>query len=258
MMAAIIDRPRMKAESRELLRDAQVSARTMVLLYMGISLVLDLIYVLAGGNAPLQGLNLPGIFVSVLTNLLSWVLAIGFTLYCMAVRRGERAEYLTLFDGFSFAGKIIGLYIVEYVFIVLWSMLFLIPGIIAAYRYRFAMLNLCEDPDMGIFEALNMSKLQTRGYKSQLFMLDLSYFGWMLLASLPTGYEGYCMAASTEMAVSSMVYILILDIWAAVVSLFYLATYQTTEIGYFEIAKQTSGVGVSQTPPRTDDGFSGF
>lgn len=99
------------------------------------------------------------------------VLSAGFVLYCMAVRRGQRAEFLTLFDGFSFVGKVIGLNIVIGVFTFLWSLLFVIPGIIASYRYRFALYNLYENPGIGIMEALDMSKQQTVGYKSQLFVL---------------------------------------------------------------------------------------
>ena len=64
-------------------------------------------------------------------------------------------------------------------------MLFILPGIIAAYRYRFAVYNLLENPDVGILEALRMSKWQSNGYKFQLFALDLSYLGWDLLADLP-------------------------------------------------------------------------
>ena len=60
-------------------------------------------------------------------------------------------------------------------------MLFVIPGIIAAYRYSFAMLNLCENPELGVMEALNLSKRQTNGYKWQLFVLQLSFIGWSLL-----------------------------------------------------------------------------
>lgn len=48
------------------------------------------------------------------------------------------------------------------VFIALWSMLLIVPGIIAAYRYRFALYNLCENPELGVMEALAMSKAQTR------------------------------------------------------------------------------------------------
>ena len=71
----------------------------------------------------------------------------------------------TLFDGFSIAGKVILLEIVASIFIFLWSLLFIIPGIIAIYRYRFALYNLLENPDLGLLEAINLSKEQTYGYK---------------------------------------------------------------------------------------------
>ena len=90
--------------------------------------------------------------------------------------------YESLFDAFSFAGKVILLSLVEAAFIFLWSLLFVIPGIIAAYRYSFALINLCRDPNLGVMEALNLSKQQTNGYKWQFFMLQLSFIGWYLLA----------------------------------------------------------------------------
>ena len=185
MMAELIDRKRLKAEMRELLSTAQVSPRGMAALYLGLAMVLGVLDYLSGGGNAVLDRNLVGIFVYVLTTLLTAVLGAGFSLYCMAVRRGERAEYLTLFDGFSFVGKLIALTIVETVFIMLWSMLFVVPGIVAAYRYRFALYNLYENPGIGVMEALDMSKRQTWGYKSQLFALDWSYFGWLMLASLP-------------------------------------------------------------------------
>ena len=101
------------------------------------------------------------------------------------------------------------------VFIVLWSMLLVIPGIIAAYRYRFAVLNLCENPELGVMEALNMSKAQTSGYKGQLFMLDLSFIGWAILCGLTMG---------------------ILTIWVA-------PYYGQTNVGYFREIKRMKGIG---------------
>ena len=61
-------------------------------------------------------------------------------------------------------------------------MLFVIPGIIAAYRYSFAMMNLCDDPGIGVMEALRRSKQQTDGNKGTLFLLTMSFLGWLLLA----------------------------------------------------------------------------
>ena len=274
MMAQIIDRKQLKRQMKALLSDAQVSSLGMTLLYLALILLLNLADRLTG----LTGAGLLGTFISVLTGLLSMVLSAGFVLYCMAIRRGERAEYLTLFDGFSFVGKIILLNIVQALFIFLWSLLFVIPGIIAAYRYRFALYDLYENPGIGVMEALEMSKQQTLGYKGQLFLLDLSYTGWYLLASLPAliqvGYiyaavfqdPGYFLADPTRVYALSLplplpVQVLLGCLWPLAVALFYLPVYQCTELGYFDIAKHTSGVSLSGAggPDQPDGGgWGGF
>ena len=110
MMAQLIDRKHLKQEMKELLRSAQVSPRGMTCLYLALVLVLNL----ADSFMGLMNPGLLGTFISILTGLMSMVLASGFVMYCMAIRRGERAEYLTLFDGFSFVGKVILLNIVIY------------------------------------------------------------------------------------------------------------------------------------------------
>lgn len=272
MMVQQIDRKQLKRDSKALLRTAQVSPMAMTALYLGLVLVLDAADVLSGGSAALGIGSLLSTFVSVLTWLVGMVLSAGFVLYCMAIRRGERAEFLTLFDGFAFVGKVIGLNIVITVFIALWSMLFVIPGIVAAYRYRFALYNLYENPGIGIMEALDMSKRQTVGYKAQLFLLDLSYYGWAFLAALPSAVLEWCVSyqelsaimglagtpalITSLLALSDFSWILIIDLWSLVVSLFYLPVYQCTELGYFETAKSTSGVGFGAEPPR-QDGWNG-
>lgn len=269
-MWQVIDRKRLKADMKQLLRTAQVSAKAMTGLYLLLIMGLDLADVTAGG----MGSGLLGTFVTVLTGLVAMVLSAGFVLYCMAVRRGQRAEYLTLFDGFSFVGKVIGLNIVIGIFTFLWSLLLVVPGIIASYRYRFALYNLYENPGIGIMEALDMSKQQTVGYKSQLFVLDLTYVGWALLASVPAvvlewsvSYQTIAQAASIPspaavaaiVAVSSIKWVLLIDLWSSVVALFYLPVYQCTELGYFDIAKETSGIGLGAASRKeSPDGLGGL
>ena len=264
MTAELIDRKGMKAEVREMLSGAQVSPRAITALYCGLLLVLNMVSAFAGDTGFLST------FVTILTSLLNVILGAGFAMYCMAIRRGERAEYITLFDGFSFVGKLIGLTIVTALFIWLWSMLFIIPGIIAAYRYRFAPYNLYENPGIGVMEALEMSKRQTMGYKGQLFALGLSYLGWTLLASLPAivevgmlyyglfssafDYMNGTIAAmpadiSTFAVLPAWLWTLIISLWSMAVSLFYLPNYQYVELGYFETAKRTSGVGAGAETP---------
>lgn len=264
MTAELIDRKGMKAEVREMLSGAQVSPRAITALYCGLLLVLNMVSAFAGDTGFLST------FVTILTSLLNVILGAGFAMYCMAIRRSERAEYITLFDGFSFVGKLIGLTIVTALFIWLWSMLFIIPGIIAAYRYRFAPYNLYENPGIGVMEALEMSKRQTMGYKGQLFALGLSYLGWTLLASLPAivevgmlyyglfssafDYMNGTIAAmpadiSTFAVLPAWLWTLIISLWSMAVSLFYLPNYQCVELGYYETAKRTSGVGAGAETP---------
>lgn len=263
MMVEWIDRKQLKADVKTLLADAQVSPKAMTALYLALLLVVSLVDEWAGGGQAVTDRNLLGIFVYVLAALLNAILSAGFVLYCMAVRRGERAEYLTLFDGFSFVGKIIGLEIVTAIFVSLWSMLFVIPGIIASYRYRFALYNLCENPGIGVMEALDMSKRQTWGYKSQLFILNWSYLGWELLSMFPLliilgyifnaafQYQGGNYGSWAMMAMHPgqlILWTILAGIWAFAVDLFYLPNFHCVKLGYFEIAKRTSGVGEDAAP----------
>lgn len=253
-----IDRRRVKAESRAILRDAQVSPKAFFALYLGAVLLMEVCGYLASAAGDGQQLfsGPAELFITIFSNLLSPILGVGIYLYCMAIRRGERAEFLTLFDGFSFAGKVIVLYLLQTLFIFLWALLFIFPGLVAAYRYRFAYLNLCENPSLSASEALNLSKQQTRGYKLQLFQLDLSYYGWMLLAALPTILlTGLVIDIDRFNAIASNpLYILAELACFFVFSLIYMPGYYTSEVAYYEVAVRTSGANPNRiTPPEDED-----
>ena len=245
----MLNRAQLKWEAKAITKNARVSAYLFTLLYLGIGMVLDGINMFASGDmqeslnfyfqelAPqmdayffMPSLHLPPLaatFVNIITMLVSCILGAGYILYAMSVRKGLETPCTVLFDGFTFAGKVILLNIVIYIFTFLWSLLFIVPGIIAAYRYRFALYNLCENPEMGVMEALNMSKAQTAGFKWQLFVLDLSFIGWSILCVLTLG---------------------ILSIW--------ITPYITqTDIGFFQQIKSIKGIGWQ--PPRQpwDDQF---
>ncbi len=250
----MLDRVQLKMEAKAITKNARVSAYLFTLLYLAIGLALDGVdWLVSGGtrndvvtyvenymgvdvsvylNSPLALPAAVSGFISIVVSLVTVVLSAGYILYALNVRKGLETPYSTMFDGFLFVGKIILLSIVQYIFIFLWSLLFIIPGIIAGYRYRFALYNLCENPEMGVMEAINMSKAQTRGHKWELFVLDLSWIGWSLLCALTLG---------------------ILSIWIT-------PYIQQTDIGYFQAIKEMSGIGYQ--PPRddqfrSDDRFGG-
>ena len=128
-------------------------------------------------------LTFAGVFILLLNALLS----AGYTLYMMGIRRREQMSYDALFDGFAFAGKIIALELWRTLVVAVWSMLFIVPGIVVYYRYSFALYALLDDPNISVLDALNVSRQHTRGYKWQLFLLDLSFLGWGVLSALTGG-----------------------------------------------------------------------
>lgn len=99
----------------------------------------------------------------------------------LKIARGEEAELKELFWGFRYFLKALGLTVMISIFVFLWSLLLLVPGIIAAYRYSQAYFILADNPEIGIMDAIRQSKQMMVGHKMEYFVLELSFLGWMLL-----------------------------------------------------------------------------
>ncbi len=93
----------------------------------------------------------------------------------------------TLFSRFSIFGNALLLRVLMAVKILLWSLLLVVPGIIAAYRYAMAPYLLAEQPELTPSEAIERSKQMMAGNKGRMFGLHLSFIGWFLLAALTWG-----------------------------------------------------------------------
>ena len=114
-------------------------------------------------------------------------ISIGHDRFCLKLVDGEQAQFEDLFSAFDIFGNafVLNLLIVLKVFA--WSLLFVIPGIIAAYRYSMATYIMAENPTIAPTEAIERSKALMDGRKGDLFCLDLSFFGWALLTVLTAG-----------------------------------------------------------------------
>jgi hypothetical protein len=122
---------------------------------------------------------------SILMALFTAVVNVGYFYYLMNMAYNRQSGgYDDLSYGLNFVGKIILLTVMQTVFVFLWSILFIIPGIIAMYRYRMSFYALVEDPSISPSEALRRSKMLMRGRKGELFVLDLSFLGWSIVGSL--------------------------------------------------------------------------
>ena len=213
------DRIQIKEEAKQVVRGARVNAYLVTLIvlavtgllealdsYVGASRTVDQVAELYGQQAAAMLPAFPEFpvllmaFVAAVNWLAQVIINAGWSIYHLGVRQGKEMPYGCLLDGFAFLGKLILLNIVMGIFVYLWSLLFLIPGIIAQYRYRFAIYNLCENPEIGILEAINMSKAQTAGFKGTLFVLDLSFLGWSILCWLTLGILNIWIAPYKEQA----------------------------------------------------------
>lgn len=131
------------------------------------------------------------LFLSILVFLYTLVLEYGYSSYALALYRGGQPGYQELFSRFYMGGKILLLSLVVFAATYLWSLLFLIPGIIAWYRYRMSRYVLLDHPEMGVFTAWNHSKRMMQGHKSQLFLVDLSFLLWIVAAYVATSMAYY-------------------------------------------------------------------
>ena len=119
--------------------------------------------------------------------LLSGPLMLGFTMVCLAVSRRQGASLSKLFEGFSRFGDSLVLFLLMDIFIFLWSLLLVIPGIIKMYSYSMSWFVLHDRPDLTGNEARKRSMYLMRGHKWRLFCLDVSFLGWYLLSALTLG-----------------------------------------------------------------------
>jgi hypothetical protein len=93
-------------------------------------------------------------------------------------------------------------------YIFLWSLLFVVPGIVKAYQYRMVPYLITEDPSLATEQALELSRRMTDGEKGAMFVLDLSFIGWGLLATLTFGIGFLFLAPYIEATQAQLYYAL--------------------------------------------------
>ena len=131
---------------------------------------------------------IPGVG-QIATILISGPMAYGVaSMFIKQTRTGEPMNIPDIFNGFrdDFSNTfLIGL--MTTLFTMLWSLLFVIPGIVKAYSYSMAMYIKNDNPDYDWRKCIDESQEMMSGHKADLFMLDLSFLGWMIVGTLCAG-----------------------------------------------------------------------
>lgn len=142
-----------------------------------------LVYLLIAGGVssiPVAG--------SVLAIIITYPLAYGFAiLFLDLFREGKPIDIGKLFDGFKDFGRVWVTLILVAIYTILWTCLLIIPGIVKSYSYALTPFILKDEPELKYNAAIEKSMRMMDGYKMKLFLLDLSFIGWMILSVLTLG-----------------------------------------------------------------------
>jgi uncharacterized membrane protein len=168
----------MMKENKELMAEARASLSG----NWGLAIGTFLVYIII--VASLQVIPTIG---GVLGLFIAGPMAVGISMFCLSLSRGENARLEQIFEGFRNYGTVLGAYLLMILFIFLWMLLLIIPGIIASIAYSQTFYILAEDDTIGSMDALRKSKEMMNGYKWKYFCLVLRFIGWFLLCILTFG-----------------------------------------------------------------------
>lgn len=128
------------------------------------------------------------------TQVLTWVITVSLSIFVLNILNyGYIVSFLGLykkgkmniddvFSGFRQFNTVLPLTFYKYLFITLWSFLFIIPGIIKQYSYAMTEYIREENPSIEPLDAITKSREMMNGWKGKLFLLDLSLIGWAILS----------------------------------------------------------------------------
>lgn len=131
------------------------------------------------------------------------VVHLGYVRYNLKLVDGHMAHMGDLFAYFGRFWDAFLLRLLMGVLIVAWSLLFVIPGIVAGYSYAMAPYIMAEDPNCTAMEAIRRSKAMMNGHKMDLFLLELSFIGWAILSAFTLGLGNLLLTPYTAAATAA-------------------------------------------------------
>lgn len=109
---------------------------------------------------------------------------LGYTRYLLNQYNRADFEFSDLTSQFHRFGQGFAQRFLRNLYVALWSLLFVIPGIVKSYAYAMTPYIMAENPELTASQAITASKQMMEGHKSELFVLDLTFIGWNLLCML--------------------------------------------------------------------------
>lgn len=163
------------SEARASLRNKWKEAATITIIYLALNVVAGIIS------------NFSTLLDIIITIAMS-PLIIGFYKYFLDLKVGVMNDYEILFKWFKKGYvRVVTTYLIILLYVALWTLLLIIPGIIKCFAYSQTLLILASDDTITPTEAIHKSENMMRGYKMKYFLLNLRFIGWGILAILTLG-----------------------------------------------------------------------
>lgn len=152
-------------------------------------------------TGPVAMIPVIGIAASI---VLTGPIMVGLNSHTLKRVRGENADFMDILNGFKddFAGNFLLGFMMN-LFILLWSLLFIIPGIIKTYAYSMAYYIKNDHPEYTWKECLKASEEMMKGHKWRLFCLQFSFIGWIIVGAFCFGIGTYWVSAYSNTAVAA-------------------------------------------------------
>lgn len=137
--------------------------------------------------ASLPIIIIASLFAAVIYFVLGSFIGVGYAKFNLNLVDKKNAAFETLFEYFSHWKTTTIARLLRALYVFLWSLLFIIPGIVAGFSYAMTDYILAEDPELTADEAISQSKSIMMGNKWRFFCLQISFIGWDILATLAFG-----------------------------------------------------------------------
>lgn len=141
---------------------------------------------------------------SLITIIIGGPFALGAVIFTLNIAKKDGSEKMeNIFWGFKRFGKALLTYVLMIIFVLLWTLLLIIPGIIAAFAYSMVFYIIAEDEEISAMDALKKSRAMMDGYKWKFFFLSLRFIGWGLLCILTLGIGYFWLLPYMQVAIAN-------------------------------------------------------
>ena len=130
------------------------------------------------------------ILVQIISLIIAGPIAIGQCKLFINLSNNENPKFSDVWFGFGNILKALGVTLLIGIAVSIGTIFFIIPGIIISFMYSQVYYIMAEHPEMSVIDSLKESSKIMKGHKMELFILELSFIGWIILTGITFGIAG--------------------------------------------------------------------